>query len=488
MAKGKVVALAASLVAAMFLFPSLSWAAVRTAEFSIGSKTYFADGKPFSMDTVPRVENGHILVPVRFLAYALGVKEDGVSWDPETGEVRIEAPPGCYTCTFIQLWLYEKFLLRNLPDPTAPDKVARAKMRLGTAPFLDESGRVLVPVRGVAEAFGATVAWNPETQKATIKLNPIMALRFDRGGNRYIFSNQPEFLPDRSGYTIEQTLKEGTGYDVEFFHLNPPGGQPKLVGVALYNPGPSSASIKIGAKVADSGRAREAIDLTSEGLVNFFHAQGKGELEIPAKGYALLLAESIPENFLAWGKADLEVERGQVQLRVFHVSQEALKPGSEKDLAATAFKLPRDQDMDPGVTTGLYTYDHLRNANPIEASELPCFVLSEWLPRYNLGEYDRAAAGYLGYPYLGGNYGAVYEITISHPEGRKLRITPNWQADANNYARIVLYTPEKGWHALPGITRGQSWEIQMDDSPTFTFRYALPGGNFGGLRFEVIPG
>ncbi|WP_165847791.1 copper amine oxidase N-terminal domain-containing protein [Ammonifex thiophilus] len=488
MAKGKVFALATSLLAAVFLFPSLSWAAVRTVEFTIGSKTYWVDGKSFSMDTVPRIENGHLLVPVRFLAYALGVKESGVSWDPSTGEVRIEAPPGCYTCTYIQLWLYENFLLRNLPDPTAPDKVARAKMRLGTTPILDENGRVLVPVRGVAEAFGATVSWDPESQKATVKLNPIMALRFTRGGDKYIFSNQPEFLPDRGGYTIEQTLNAGERYGVEFFHIIPPGGKTKLVGVALYNPSSSSATVKITGKVSGKDRAEHAIDLTSEGLVDFFRGKGAGKLELPAGGYALLMVEKAPENFLAWGKAKLEVERGTLKLRVFHLDPSSLKEVSDQEIAAAAFKLPRDREMDPGVTTGLYGYDHLRNANPIEAAELPCFVLSEWLPRYNLGEYDRAAAGYLGYPYLGGNYGMVYEITISNPGGRKLRITPNWQADANNYARIVLYTPKEGWRALPGITRGQSWEIQMDDSPTFTFRYVLPGGNFGGVRFEVVSG
>lgn len=41
------------------------------------------------MDVAPFVEGGRVYVPVRYLAYALGVPEDGVVWNPSAKTVTL---------------------------------------------------------------------------------------------------------------------------------------------------------------------------------------------------------------------------------------------------------------------------------------------------------------------------------------------------------------------------------------------------------------
>ena len=44
------------------------------------------------MDVVPELKDGRTFVPIRFLAYSLGVDESGISWDEKTQQVTIEIP------------------------------------------------------------------------------------------------------------------------------------------------------------------------------------------------------------------------------------------------------------------------------------------------------------------------------------------------------------------------------------------------------------
>jgi len=60
------------------------------AKFKIGAKSYYSARQVFPMDVAPFIESGRTFVPVRFLAYAVGVPEDGVSWDAATRTVRLE--------------------------------------------------------------------------------------------------------------------------------------------------------------------------------------------------------------------------------------------------------------------------------------------------------------------------------------------------------------------------------------------------------------
>jgi hypothetical protein len=152
---------------ALVAFVLPAQAADRVAVFTIGSPEYTVNNQPFAMDISPYVENGRTYVPVRFLAYALGVQESGppepVLWFPDTKEVLIYAPPGSST-KYVQLWVGQNVLLINYPDYTV------TKVTMDVTPVV-VNGRVMLPARWVAEAFGATVNWNPVNQQVTVSLS-----------------------------------------------------------------------------------------------------------------------------------------------------------------------------------------------------------------------------------------------------------------------------------------------------------------------------
>jgi len=54
------------------------------AVFFVDQKSYLVDGQERHMDVAPYIdENGRMMVPVRFLALALGVPEECIVWVPE---------------------------------------------------------------------------------------------------------------------------------------------------------------------------------------------------------------------------------------------------------------------------------------------------------------------------------------------------------------------------------------------------------------------
>ncbi|HBV99553.1 MAG TPA: hypothetical protein DEF36_21240 [Desulfotomaculum sp.] len=55
--------------------------------FHIGLGTYTEGGIEYRMDASPFIENGRALVPVRYLALALGVPEDGIAWSSSSSTV-----------------------------------------------------------------------------------------------------------------------------------------------------------------------------------------------------------------------------------------------------------------------------------------------------------------------------------------------------------------------------------------------------------------
>ncbi len=123
----------------------LPWGALVLAASPI---TIVVDGVPVpTPDVPPVIEGGRVLVPIRFVAEAMGF---AVDWDPHLGA---ELKQGTTT---IQLF----------PGVAAARVNGRA-VYLDVAPKI-VSGRLLVPVRFVAEATGARVAWDDVSRSVTI--------------------------------------------------------------------------------------------------------------------------------------------------------------------------------------------------------------------------------------------------------------------------------------------------------------------------------
>ena len=110
--------------------------------------TVFLDGRALSFDVAPVIDNGRVLVPMQAIFEDLGAV---VSWDSESGtatgvkdEVTVILPVGSIFPT----------INGEAQTLDVPAKIIY--------------GRILVPLRFVAEAFGGNVSWNPDTQTVSI--------------------------------------------------------------------------------------------------------------------------------------------------------------------------------------------------------------------------------------------------------------------------------------------------------------------------------
>jgi hypothetical protein len=111
------------------------------AVFRIGDSNYYLDGQAVKMDGQPSIIGGRTLVPVRYLANALGVTD--VGWDQATQKVTLKG---------VELTIGSKTLISN-----------GASSQMDVAPSII-SGRTYLPARYVAEALGYEVGWDAANQ------------------------------------------------------------------------------------------------------------------------------------------------------------------------------------------------------------------------------------------------------------------------------------------------------------------------------------
>jgi hypothetical protein len=122
-------------------------------ELQIGNptpKVNGAYGDP--LEAAPFIKDGRTMVPLRFIAEAFGAK---VEWIPETKGINIT----------LQLKSAVHTIGLQVGNPTAI--VDGQVVTLDVAPVI-VNGRTFVPLRFVAEAFGASVDWNSLYQVVTI--------------------------------------------------------------------------------------------------------------------------------------------------------------------------------------------------------------------------------------------------------------------------------------------------------------------------------
>lgn len=123
----------------------------REVIFRIGERRYTADGQKREMDVAPFIRNGRTYTPVRYLAYALGLSDREIAWDPAARRVRLTRGPIC-----VELVIGQPVITVN-GTPREMDVVP-----------LIVQGRTFLPARYVGEAFSAAVAWNEETRTVRV--------------------------------------------------------------------------------------------------------------------------------------------------------------------------------------------------------------------------------------------------------------------------------------------------------------------------------
>lgn len=143
-----------SLVAAKVITPAdANVHAVST--FVIGNTVYQINGvDQAAMDQAPYIKNDRTFLPVRFVAYGLGIGDNGIIWDQVNQTVTLMKND-----KVVQLKIGSTTMLVN-----------GAAITMDAAPEITAANRTCLPIRFVAEAFGAVVGWDAATQTVTVTL------------------------------------------------------------------------------------------------------------------------------------------------------------------------------------------------------------------------------------------------------------------------------------------------------------------------------
>ena len=122
--------------------------------FVVGETVYAVSGEQQYMaaDEVPYIKDNRTYLPLRYVAYCLGIADKDITWDPETGVVTLEKDRTKVTLTIGSMEM--QIIGRTVALDVAPEITG---------------DRTMLPVRWVVEAFGYTADWDAETQKVTIR-------------------------------------------------------------------------------------------------------------------------------------------------------------------------------------------------------------------------------------------------------------------------------------------------------------------------------
>jgi len=173
---------------------------VRVAKLWIGRKYFIRNAEKFPTDIAPYIDkNDRTLVPLRFVAYALGLGEENVVWNEQDQTVTIKADitfPKFYT-------LPQKTLKRTLvfkigsPEFTVDGQVKT----MDTVPVL-VNDRTMLPARFVAENLGYEVLWNEQrldvtfVPKIDVKIQSYLDYSKSMMGYSYpVLEGDPKFDP-----------------------------------------------------------------------------------------------------------------------------------------------------------------------------------------------------------------------------------------------------------------------------------------------------
>ncbi|GAB6157648.1 hypothetical protein JCM39194_08480 [Desulfotomaculum varum] len=121
------------------------------AVFFLSLNHYVVNGNRLAMDAAPFIQNNRIYVPVRYLAYACGVKEQDINWDPVTETVTLKLDN--------KVLQMQVGINQAIQDNLVVD--------LDVAPILLQ-GRTYLPARWIAESFGYEVNWEEQTKRIMI--------------------------------------------------------------------------------------------------------------------------------------------------------------------------------------------------------------------------------------------------------------------------------------------------------------------------------
>ncbi len=123
-------------------------------KLTIGSTTAYINGVAQTLDAAPINRNNRTMLPVRFLANAFGVDNDGIKWDAATRTATLTNSTVTIVVTI-----------------DSPTMTVNGETVALDSPAIIESNRTYLPVRAIANALGVSndnIAWDAATNTATL--------------------------------------------------------------------------------------------------------------------------------------------------------------------------------------------------------------------------------------------------------------------------------------------------------------------------------
>ncbi|MBQ4150372.1 MAG: hypothetical protein IJC81_01030 [Clostridia bacterium] len=123
-------------------------------KLTIGSTTAYINGEAQTLDAAPINRNNRTMLPVRFLANAFGVANDGIKWDGATRTATLTNSEVTIIVTI-----------------DAPSMTVNGETVALDSPAIIENNRTYLPVRAIANALGVSndnIKWDGATSTATL--------------------------------------------------------------------------------------------------------------------------------------------------------------------------------------------------------------------------------------------------------------------------------------------------------------------------------
>ncbi|MBQ4151210.1 MAG: copper amine oxidase N-terminal domain-containing protein, partial [Clostridia bacterium] len=120
----------------------------------IGSKQAYINNVAHTLDAAPINRNNRTMLPVRFLANAFGVDNDGIKWDSNTRTATLTNSEVTIVVTI-----------------DAPSMTVNGETVALDSPAIIENNRTYLPVRAIANALGVSndnIKWDGATNTATL--------------------------------------------------------------------------------------------------------------------------------------------------------------------------------------------------------------------------------------------------------------------------------------------------------------------------------
>jgi len=127
-----------------------------------------------TLDLPPFTQDGRTMVPLRLIAESFGAKLQWIedSNDSGEGQILIALTKSDGSRINMQMHTLQKIAIieRYAPNSTYPETT---RYEMEVAPFIVRpANRTVVPIRFIAEGFGSTVNWYPETKEIEIQYSP----------------------------------------------------------------------------------------------------------------------------------------------------------------------------------------------------------------------------------------------------------------------------------------------------------------------------